>query len=48
MESDGLGYISVQEHVTPHIGFTARFFGFNSTQDEEAYASRQLDPPRYK
>lgn len=48
MESDGLGYISFQEHVTPHIGMTARFFGFNSTEDEEAYASRHLDPPRYK
>lgn len=48
MESDGLGYISTQEHVVPHIGATARFFGFNSTGDEEAFASRKLSSPEYK
>lgn len=48
MESDGLGYISPQEHVVPHIGATARFFGFNSTADEEAFASRKVSSPKYK
>ena len=48
MESNGLGYISVQEHVTPHIGITARFFGFNSKEDEEAFASRKLEGPDYR
>lgn len=48
MESDDLGYISTQEHVTPHIGVTARFFGFDSPELEEAYAARQLAPPHYK
>lgn len=48
MESDGLGYISTQEHVTPHIGITARLFGFDSADDEEAFASRTLDKPSYR
>ena len=48
MESDGLGYITTQEHVTPHIGVTARFFGFETAEDEEAWASRQLDRPPYR
>ena len=48
MESDGLGYITTQEHVTPHIGMTARLFGFDSIRDEEAFASRKLDPPDYR
>eukprot|EP00904_Undaria_pinnatifida_P002795 jgi/Undpi1/12516/HiC_scaffold_6.g02185.m1 len=48
MESDGLGYITTQEHVTPHIGMTARLFGFDSIGDEEAFASRKLDPPDYR
>ena len=47
MESDGLGYLSTQEHVTPHIGVTARFFGFNSDDDEHDFASRKLDEPEY-
>lgn len=47
-ESNGLGYIFTQEHVVPHIGATARFYGFNTTADEEAFASRQLSPPNYK
>lgn len=48
LESDGLGYISTQEHVTPHIGVTARFFGFNTAEEEEAWGSRVLDPPPYR
>ena len=46
-ESNGLGYLYTQEHVTPHIGITARFFGFNSADDEEAFASRELAEPEY-
>ncbi|CAM9184717.1 unnamed protein product, partial [Laminaria digitata] len=48
IESNGLGFLSTQEHVTPHIGVTARFFGFNSLADEDAFASRQLAQPEYK
>eukprot|EP00903_Cladosiphon_okamuranus_P005324 g5322.t1 len=48
LESDGLGYISTQEHVTPHIGVTARFLGFHSAGDEEAWGSRKLDKPSYR
>ncbi|CAM9200218.1 unnamed protein product, partial [Laminaria digitata] len=48
IESNGLGYLTTQEHVTPHIGVTARFFGFNSEGDEEAFASRQLSQPEYR
>ncbi|CAM9235018.1 unnamed protein product [Laminaria digitata] len=48
MTSNGLGYLSSQEHVTPHIGVTARFFGFNSTEDEKAFASRTLPQPSYR
>eukprot|EP00903_Cladosiphon_okamuranus_P012376 g11599.t1 len=47
LESNGFGYISTQEHVTPHIGITARFFGFNSTADEKAWGLRQLEEPPY-
>ncbi|CAM9609976.1 unnamed protein product, partial [Hapterophycus canaliculatus] len=47
-ETDGLGYITAQEHVTPFIGVTARFFGFQSPGDESAFACRELDPPSYK
>lgn len=47
-ESNDLGYISTQEHVTPHIGITARFFGFNNAHDEEAWGSRKLDKPPYR
>ncbi|CAN0533141.1 unnamed protein product, partial [Scytosiphon promiscuus] len=47
IESNGLGYLTTQEHVTPHIGVTARFFGFNSKQDEKAFASRELARPEY-
>eukprot|EP00752_Nemacystus_decipiens_P004023 g3684.t2 len=47
LESDGLGYISTQEHVTPHIGSTGRYFGFSSKEDEEAFASRKLKKPDY-
>ena len=47
MSTNDLGYITTQEHVTPYIGVTARFYGFNSTADEEAYASRWLEPPSY-
>eukprot|EP00903_Cladosiphon_okamuranus_P012371 g11596.t1 len=48
LESNGLGYISTQEHVTPHIGITARFFGFNTLEEEEAWGSRELDKPPYR
>lgn len=47
MESDGLGYISTQEHVTPHIGSTGRFLGFSSEEEEKAYSSRTLSKPDY-
>ena len=47
MESDGYGYITTQEHVTPHIGVTGRFFGFKTAEDEEAWESRQLGGPPY-
>ncbi|CAM9420198.1 unnamed protein product [Ectocarpus fasciculatus] len=47
VESDGLGYVSTQEHVTPHIGRTGRFFGFSSEEDEEAFSSRRTDAPDY-
>ena len=47
MESDGLGYISTQEHVTPHIGSTGRYFGFSSEDEEKAYYSRMLSKPDY-
>ncbi|CAM9338597.1 unnamed protein product [Ectocarpus sp. 8 AP-2014] len=46
-ESDGLGYITTQEHVTPHIGSTGRYFGFSSKEDEEAFSSRTIDRPDY-
>ncbi|CAM9281589.1 unnamed protein product [Hapterophycus canaliculatus] len=48
IQSDGLGYISVQEHVTPHIGSTGRFFGFSSKEDEDDFASRTVDKPAYQ
>ncbi|CAM9270140.1 unnamed protein product [Ectocarpus sp. 6 AP-2014] len=48
LESDGLGYITAQEHVTPHIGVTARFFGFDTAENEEAWGSRKLDAPSYR
>lgn len=47
LESDGVGYITAQEHVTPHIGVTSRFFGFNTSDDEEEWGSRYLDTPEY-
>eukprot|EP00752_Nemacystus_decipiens_P007406 g6624.t1 len=48
LESNGLGYITTQEHVTPHIGITARFMGFHTVDDEEAWGSRKLDKPPYR
>eukprot|EP00752_Nemacystus_decipiens_P012197 g10813.t1 len=48
LESNGLGYISTQEHVTPHIGITARFFGFDTAEEEDAWASREVDQPPYR
>lgn len=48
LESDALGYISTQEHVVPHIGATARLFGFNSPEDEEEFASRELSKLSYR
>lgn len=47
LESNGIGYITAQEHVTPHIGVTARWFGFSTPKDEEAWGSRKLDEPPY-
>ncbi|CAM9585307.1 unnamed protein product, partial [Ectocarpus sp. 12 AP-2014] len=47
VESDGLGYVSTQEHVTPHIGSTGRYLGFSSKEDEEAFSSRTIDAPDY-
>ncbi|CBN74946.1 expressed unknown protein [Ectocarpus siliculosus] len=47
VESDGLGYVSSQEHVTPHIGSTGRYFGFSSKEDEEDFSSRTIDAPDY-
>ncbi|CAM9971823.1 unnamed protein product [Ascophyllum nodosum] len=47
-EYNGLGYISSQEHVVPFIGATARYFGFESYKDEEAFANRELDDPDYQ
>jgi hypothetical protein len=32
-DSDGRGYFSAQEHVTPHIGFNAKPKLYNSTED---------------
>ncbi|CAM9150528.1 unnamed protein product [Ectocarpus sp. 8 AP-2014] len=48
MESNGLGYVNSQVHVTPHIGVTGRFFGFNTAEDEEAWGARTLDRPPYQ
>eukprot|EP00752_Nemacystus_decipiens_P008074 g7217.t1 len=48
LESDGLGYITAQEHVTPHIGITGRFFGFETAEEEASFASRRLDKPSYR
>lgn len=48
MESNDLGYIAIQEHVTPHIGVLARLFGFRSEEDEEAFTSRKLSSPKYR
>ncbi|CAN0424464.1 unnamed protein product, partial [Ectocarpus sp. 12 AP-2014] len=47
VESDGLGYVSIQKHVTPHIGSTGRYFGFSSKEDEEDFSSRKIDGPDY-
>ncbi|CAM9870915.1 unnamed protein product [Ectocarpus fasciculatus] len=47
VESDGLGYVSTQEHVTPHIGSTGRYFGFSSDEDEQDFSSRKIDGPDY-
>ncbi|CAN0217950.1 unnamed protein product, partial [Scytosiphon promiscuus] len=47
-ESDGLGHVTTQEHVTAHIGSTGRFFGFSSKEDEDDFASRTLDKPAYR
>lgn len=48
MESNGLGYVNSQVHITPHIGVTGRFFGFNTAEDEEAWGARTLDRPPYQ
>lgn len=48
LESDGLGYLSAQNHITPHIGITGRLFGFRSKGDEERFASRELPKPGYR
>ncbi|CAM9482619.1 unnamed protein product [Ectocarpus fasciculatus] len=48
LESNGYGYLSTQEHVTPHIGSTGRYYGFNSEDDERAFASRTVADPGYR
>eukprot|EP00752_Nemacystus_decipiens_P017791 g15951.t1 len=48
LESDGIGYITTQEHVTPHIGVTARFLGFRTCKDEDEWGSRKLNKPPYR
>jgi len=48
LESDGYGYITTQEHVTPHIGVTGRFLGFKTAEEEEAWGSRMLSRPSYR
>lgn len=48
METNGLGYITSQEHVTPHIGLTGRLWGFLTPEDEEDFASRELSKPSYR
>lgn len=48
LESDGLGYVYAPEHVTPHIGVTGRFWGFNTSEDEDAWGSRQSDRTPYR
>jgi hypothetical protein len=43
-ESDGLGYFTKQEHVTPFAGFTGRLYGM----DREYYNSvKAPEPPQY-
>lgn len=48
LESNGLGYVAAPEHVTPHIGMTARFFGFKTAEEEDSFASRKVDSPSYR
>ncbi|CAN0141131.1 unnamed protein product, partial [Discosporangium mesarthrocarpum] len=48
VETDGVGYISHQQHVTPYIGATARLFGFESKKKEQEFISRRSPYPNYK
>mmetsp|Transcript_1965 Transcript_1965/g.3054 ORF Transcript_1965/g.3054 Transcript_1965/m.3054 type:complete len:522 (+) Transcript_1965:66-1631(+) len=43
-ETDGLGFVFNQQHVTPHIGETARSYFLG----DEDVCSRKLDNPKYK
>ena len=43
VDSDGRGFFSKQEHVTPFIGYTARLYGM----DEDHYQSFSAPPPEY-
>ena len=43
VDSNGLGYFARQEHVVPHIGFTAQLYGMNRTH----YESFKAPPPPY-
>lgn len=43
LESDGHGYFTKQQHVTPFIGFTGRLFGVT----ESEYNSFKTDAPSY-
>lgn len=47
-QHDDLGRVTSQMHVTPHIGALGRFYGFNSTEDEEMFAARELEDPEYR
>ena len=46
-ETDDLGYIFFQRHVTPYIGAVARFFGFNSPDDETTFFALTAADPNY-
>jgi len=43
VDSDGRGFFSKQEHVTPFIGYTGRLYGM----DEDHYQSFTAPPPKY-
>ena len=41
LESNGAGYFTRQEHVTPFVGFTGRLYGLTT----EEYESFMVPPP---